>query len=363
MKLLFYIHHPAQFHLLKHIIKYFERNHDIIVVATKKDVLEELLKNYGIKFINVLPEGRKDNKLSIAFGLLKQDFRLFKICIKQKPDILIGTSTEIAHIGWMLNIPSIFLNEDDVTAVPIVGKIAYPFAKYILLPIGTGSGKWQNKVINYNSYHELAYLHPNNFTPQIEIAKRYISLESPYFILRLAKLGAHHDVGINGISDELAKELIELLSQFGRVYITAERKLSAEFEPYRIQINPIDMHHVMAFAKIYIGDSQTMAAESGVLGIPFIRFNDFVGRISYLDELENKYKLGYGIKTNETEKLTSIIRQLLAIDNIKDIYQERRKKMLSEKIDYSAFLTWFISNYPSSVDIMKNNPDDQYKFK
>jgi len=42
------------------------------------------------------------------------------------------------------------------------------------------------------------------------------------------------------------------------------------------------MHHVMAFASLYIGDSQTMAAEAGVLGVPFVRFNDFVGRIGYL---------------------------------------------------------------------------------
>ena len=42
----------------------------------------------------------------------------------------------------------------------------------------------------------------------------------------------------------------------------------------------------MAFASLYIGDSQTMAAEAGVLGVPFVRFNDFVGRIGYLRELE-----------------------------------------------------------------------------
>jgi predicted glycosyltransferase len=163
-------------------------------------------------------------------------------------------------------------------------------------------------------------------------------LEKPYFILRFAKLGAHHDAGIKGISDEIAAKLVELLDPFGRVYITSERKLDTVLEPYRIQINPIDIHHVMAFAKIYIGDSQTMAAESGVLGVPFIRFNDFVGRISYLDELENKYQLGFGIKTNEIEKLTTTIKHLVNVDNLNELHKERRLKMLSEKIDYTAFL-------------------------
>ena len=50
------------------------------------------------------------------------------------------------------------------------------------------------------------------------------------------------------------------------IYITSERPLEPQFEKYRIKINPLDMHHVMAFASLYIGDSQTMAAEAGVLG-------------------------------------------------------------------------------------------------
>ena len=37
--------------------------------------------------------------------------------------------------------------------------------------------------------------------------------------------------------------------------------------------------------------------------------------------------------------------------------------MLSEKIDYAQFLTWFIESYPESARIMKENPDFQNKFK
>jgi predicted glycosyltransferase len=49
---------------------------------------------------------------------------------------------------------------------------------------------------------------------------------------------------------------------------------------------------------MYIGDSQTMTAEAAVLGTPAIRFNDFVGELSYLEELEYTFDLTYGIKTN-----------------------------------------------------------------
>ena len=58
-----------------------------------------------------------------------------------------------------------------------------------------------------------------------------------------------------------------------------------------MKINPIDMHHFMAFSSIIIGDSQTMSAESAVLGVPFIRYNDFVGKLKLLSYLEEIYNL------------------------------------------------------------------------
>ena len=104
MKILFYLHHPAQFHLFKHVIEQIKRKYKVLILATKKDILELLLKEKGFKYINVLPKGRKDNKLSIALSLLKQDFKLVKICYNFKPELLIGTSTEITHIGKILGI-------------------------------------------------------------------------------------------------------------------------------------------------------------------------------------------------------------------------------------------------------------------
>ena len=125
---------------------------------------------------------------------------------------------------------------------------------------------------------------------------------SPFFIMRFASLNAHHDSGIKGINTEIAQRLIDILAPHGTIYITSERPLEPQFEQYRIRINPLDMHHVMAFASLYIGDSQTMAAEAGVLGVPFVRFNDFVGRIGYLRELEDVYQLGFGVHASPLER-------------------------------------------------------------
>jgi len=106
---------------------------------------------------------------------------------------------------------------------------------------------------------------------------------------------------------------------------------------YRIKINPLDMHHILAYAKLFIGDSQTMAAEAGVLGTPFIRFNDFVGRISYLDELENTYNLGFGFKTDEEDRLLKKIDELLKTEKINEEWQIKREKCCWKKLTWQPF--------------------------
>jgi len=152
-------------------------------------------------------------------------------------------------------------------------------------------------------------------------------------------------------------------------YITSERPLEPQFEKYRIKINPLDMHHVMAFASLYIGDSQTMAAEAGVLGVPFVRFNDFVGRIGYLRELEDTYHLGFGIKASapgSVDKLCSRVEELVSMPSAerKATFAALRQQMLSDKIDCAQFLTWFIENYPASADQTRNANDAFWsKFK
>ena len=202
---------------------------------------------------------------------------------------------------------------------------------------------------------ELAYLHPNNFTPKAEVLKPYgINPKKPYFIMRFSSLNAHHDSGIKGINTEIAQRLIDILAPHGTIYITSERPLEPQFEKYRIRINPLDMHHVMAFASLYIGDSQTMAAEAGVLGVPFVRFNDFVGRIGYLRELEDTYHLGFGIKASapgSVDQLCSRVEELVSMDSTerRKVFQQRRQQMLEDKIDCAKFLTYFIENYPASV--------------
>jgi len=364
MKVLFHLGHPAHFHLFKHCINHFNKNGGKSIVAIKKkDILEDLLKNAGIDYINILPEGRNDSKLAIAWSVLKKDWKLFQICKKMRPDILIGTSIEIGHVGYLLGIPAINVHEDDAHVVPLHAKFGYGLSDFVISPKVCNNGKWEKKSIKYEGYHELCYLHPAYFNPEKSIVNKYTNAEKPYFILRLANLNAHHDTGRTGIDDAMVQKIILQLENFGEVFISSERKLPPMFEKHRILIDPLDIHHILYYAEMYLGDSQTMAAEAAVLGTPSIRYNDFVGEIGYLEELEHKYGLTFGVRTSSTDKLFDTIDQILSLENRKTVFRNKKNEMLSEKIDVNSFFIWFIENYPKSANIMRENPDYQERFK
>lgn len=375
MQILVQLSHPAHFHFYKVVAQnLINEGHKVLFVIKSKDILETLLQNAGLPYVNINQHAHRGSKLGILWDMLVREWRIIKLCRKHNIDLLTGSTPDIAHAGWWMRKWRVNTGEDDAAVVPLFGKIAGHFIQTLVTPTTCDNGCMNNKSAKYPGYQELAYLHPNHFTASQEVVLSYgIDTAKPYFILRFASLNAHHDDGIKGINTEVAQNLINILSPHGQIYITSERPLEPQFEQYRIRINPLDMHDVMAFASLYIGDSQTMAAEAGVLGVPFVRFNDFVGRIGYLRELEDVYQLGYGIHASTltadspirradaseqpsgVDALYETVRTLVAMsaEERQALYAQRRQTMLAEKIDCAKFLTWFIENYPASAEQTK----------
>ena len=389
MKVLFMISHPAHFWMFRYTIDNLKRDgHQVVIVIRPKDVLEQLCINAGMEFYKVKNRPKKWGMFGLAIFLIEKIFEVLRIARKEKPDMLVGSDGVLAVVGKIIRKPAFECYEDDAEAIALYAKMFFPIYTGVICPECCSAWKWKDKKIAYPSYHELGYLHPNQFIPDKQKVEQYgIDTSKPYILIRFAQLTAHHDVGIHGINTQIAERMIEMLKPHGRIYITSERPLEPQFEQYRIKINPLDMHHVMAFASLYIGDSQTMAAEAGVVGTPFVRLNDFVGRLSYLHELEAPtdftprsdgyvpkidahvpdevhYSLGYGHKTADVEGFFKSIERWLATPDRKQVCAERRAKMLSEKVDYAKFLTWFIENYPNSATEVKNaTPDFWERFK
>lgn len=341
MSLLVYLGHPAHFHLFRETIKNVQaRDVKVTIVIKSKDVLEQLLKDSDLPYINITQDITNTKG---RFHTYKNFFtrlrRLAGIIRKSKAKLLIGSAAELTVLGKLFGIPSYVFFEDDFEAVPKFAKIAGPNATKLVCPQCCSAWKWDYKKTGYQSYHELAYLHPNHFTPDRDKVKALQAGGESYFILRFAQLTAYHDVGKSGITTGIAQQLIDLLLPHGRVYITSERPLEPQFEQYRIRISPLDIHHALYFATMYIGDSQTMTAEAAVLGTPAVRFNDFVGELSYLEELEHRFHLTRGIRTSDPAKLVEVVKELLAVPDLKGQWEQRRQVMLAQCIDLSQLMT------------------------
>ncbi len=364
--ILIQLSHPAHFHLYKNVAANLMKDgYKVFIVIKTKDVLEDLLKESGFPYYNILKVPHRRSKLGVLMDTFIRDWRMMRFVKQNRIDLLTGSTVEVAHVGWLMRKDSINTGEDDLAVVPQFGYIAGPFVKCHLAPVSCDVGFLTKKCYKYAGFHKLAYLHPNRFRPDKNVVEKYFSSETPYFILRFAQLKAFHDIttDAHGINTEIAQNLIDILSQYGDVYISSERELEPQFEKYRLHINPLDIHHVLAFAKLYIGDSQSMAVEAAMLGTPSLRFNDFAGKIGVLEELEHKYELTCAIPSSDPKRLYDKVEELLTMPDLHEAFQLRRQKMLSEKIDVTAFFTWFIENYPESRKIMKENPDYQFRFK
>lgn len=356
-RILIYLGHPAQYHFIKHAMERWRKDgHEIKVLIKTKDILEDLLKEDGVAYENIQRHPRGNGKLDILTASFRRTKAVFRLAKRFKADVLIGTDSSVAQAAWLLRKPAITVLEDDYEVIKNLAKLTYPFTSCILVPSVCSVGPYQKKKVGYPGYMKLAYLHPNCFAPDRSILSKY-SLSDRFVLIRLAKLSAHHDEGIKGLDLELVHAMISKVEEYGyHVYITSETVLDPSLQSYQLQIAYRDIHHVLAFAGLLVSDSQSMSVEASMLGIPSVRFSDFAGRISVLEELEQRYQLTFGVPTNHPEQLIEKVDALLSDAKLRETFQRNRERMLGEKIDVTTFLTWFVENYPESQRKMKENP-------
>lgn len=361
MKILIDIGHPGHVHLFKETYRILkDKGFKVSVITKDIPVAKSLLEYYNIHYINI--GSKKDSVFSkILIQFLFNLKTLFHI-IKNKIDIGIGSSFTIAQISILTRMKSLNFDDDDDEVEPFFVKYAHPFSNIVLSP--SSITRKTTKNIPYKGTHELAYLHPKRFTPDINVIKRIgLKENEPYFVLRFVALKGHHDEGHKGINLDQKRELINYLKDFGKIFITSEKPIEDEFEEYRLPVPPEEIHSLLYYAKMFLGDSQTMTSEAAILGTPALKCNTFAGKLSVPNELEEKYALCYSYQPVDFDKFLAKAKELLEDPNLEDIWQKRKDKFLSEKIDVTAFMVWFIENYPNSAIIMKENPDYQNKFK
>lgn len=357
MKILIDLGHPAHIHYFRNFVSIMEsQGHEFRFIARDKEVLHKLLDNYGFKYTTRGKGGK--SLLSKALYIIKADCVILTEARKFKPDIFLSfSSTYAAHVSWLMQKPHIVLDDTEHAKFELL--MYPPFSNVILNPTCFYK-KFSYKQLFFASYMELFYLNPKYFSPDAEIVRSYgIDLDKPFFIVRFVSWNASHDIGQQGLSFKTKISLIEKLKVHGTVLISSEGKLPNELAEYQIRINPVHLHHFLAFASLYIGEGSTTASECAVLATPNIYVNSLV--VGYCKEQEEVYGLCNQI--TDAKELEKKIDFFINTNFSRAEFESKRKKMLEDKIDGTAFLAWFVENYPQSEKIMRKNPDYQYNFR
>lgn len=361
MRILIDIGHPAHVHLLRYTSGELKKHgHYVFFSVRDIPVAKRLMDCYGMEYIDL--GKKKDSIFGKGMTILSQDIQLLWYVWKNKIDIGLSSGIVLSHVSKLSKIKSFLWDDDDDAAEPLVVKYGHPFSEVVFTP--SAIKRHTTKAIYYAGCHELAYLHPNHFKPDTTVLREIELTEGEkFFILRFVAFKGHHDVNQKGISFEQKHKIVNLLTHYGKVIITSEREIEPEFEQYRLPVPPEKIHSLMYYATMFIGDSQTMTSEAAILGVPALKCNTFAGKLSVPNELEQKYGLCYAYHPDDFEKFYEHIERLLKQPDLKEEWMKKRKKFLQEKIDVSAFFTWFIENYPESKKIMKEDSDYQYNFR
>ncbi len=360
MRILIDIGHPAQVHQFKHVYALLKQNgHEVVFTAKDKEIAHYLLDVYDIPYYTI--GASKKGYLNKVLSIPRVCWQFAKVLRIFKPDM--GVSRFSFQASWMVFLfGKKHVALTDTEHVGVADKLTVPFVNAKLTAYSYQKELGKNH-IRYNGNIELFYLHPNRFAPNKSIYKDLgITANEQYAIVRFVSWDAHHDVGLSGITLENKIRLVQELSKLMRVFITSEKKLPKELKPYQISIKPECMHDAIAFSSLLVGESATMASEAAVLGVPSV-YIDEVGR-GYTDE-EGEYGLVYNYKPSEQDKAIDkaleVAKEMAQGGGV--VYKHKHQEFLKDKIDPTAFLVWFVENYPESRDIMKKDPDYQYRFK
>jgi len=341
MNILVDITHPAHVHFFKHAIKAWNtRGHQVLITSRDKDLTLYLLDQYDICH-SMLSQAR-NGMFGLGLEMLERGSRLWRIVRNERPAVLTGIGgTFIAPIGKVTGRPVVVFT--DTEHAKVSNAITFPLAKVICTP-ACYEDQMRHKHETYAGYHELAYLHPNRFQPDPSALQPFgVSAGEPYIVMRLVAWSSGHDFGDKGFTDLAA--VIKILSHYGRVLISSERDLPETLEAYRISTSPEEMHHLLYYARLFVGESATMASESAMLGTPAVFIS--TSTRGYTNEQESKYDLVYTFSdpiNGQRQGLNKTL-EILEDPEAKKKWRLKRERMLAEMIDVTEFIVDVVERY------------------
>ena len=196
------------------------------------------------------------------------------------------------------------------------------------------------RVFSYNSnvnFTFRGFLYRNYFFPNTKVLE-YLDVkeDEKFSVIRFISWNAVHDIGHSGLSLQIKNQAVKEIEKYGKVFISAEGDLPKDLEKYHLNIPPEMMHDVLYYASLYFGESGTMATEAAILGTPSVRVSTLAKLLGNFKELNERYGLVYYYDDGEDGLLKCI--EILKDENSKNIWKNKAKIMLKDKIDVTNYL-------------------------
>ena len=342
-KVLLLINTPGQAYTWRHCIDRLQKHgHEVTLLARDQGPTLGILDSFGFKYVSFKPVNQRflrplEMLVHLQKGVVAN--------LKSHPDVVLGFGIDAAFLGKLLNKDSIIFTDSE--HVRMQNNLIKKFSSTIVTPDCFIMDMGKNHV-RVNGYKELAYLHPNHFTPDPAIFDELnIQRGEKYVVVRFNALTAFHDVRRRGFALTDKYTLINGLKKYARVFISAEGVLPEGLEEYQIPIKPHRIHHALYYAQMFVSDTGTMNTESAVLGTQGVLCFSRPGEFGNFIELEQKYGLVYCF--DDSARAVAKALELIKQPDLKQRCAEKRKQLLADKTDVASFMVDFIENYPESA--------------
>ncbi len=339
MRVLVDIKHPAEVRFFQPLIEALEERNDTVrVTAHYKTQVAELMTALGMEHTAI--SRARPGVPGIVGSAVLRTIRLRRIARAFRPNVMVArVGVEIGAVGRMLGIPAVSFDENEYANVQLALSCALAHA------VCTGMGYEKSlgrKQLRFNALPQLAYTHPARFTPDPGgLRAAGIEPEEPYVVLRLSGWKALHDLGRKRFQDNELLELIEAMEGHARVIVSHEGEAPPALKRWQVSLPVRDALNLLAFARLYVGEGGSMAAEATCLGTPAIWISSI--RSGYLNILTQRYGLVEQLTELDAVR-RSAVRHLEDAD-LKHETEKSHRRLLADSEDPVAFMLDVVNRY------------------
>ncbi len=325
---------PYHVHFFQNFAKEMEKKgHKVLLFHTGNELTQKLLEPLQIK--NKIYGRHFKKRATAAVSSLYNKASLLRGLKKFEPDLILSLNgSPLSPFNSLLDAPTIvFL---DTRPLRREEYFIFNYSTKIITPACYHADLPKKKTLCHSSYHPLAYLHPNWFSPSTKVLDALDIEPKDYVIASFGRnLRKKIDIRKHPLRRRQVIDLVRKFDEHCTVFVDKRGYVPEILEEYCPPIHPVHYQDLLANSALVIGDNPVVSAEAGVLGTPWIHISNHT--TFTLEEQEIKYEIGSQIPNlDEAIELGEMILSGELELDLKNV----RKNILKDKSDLTKWMLY-----------------------